>query len=117
MRIFIPLTLLFTASVFVGCSQQQTADTAASDTTADATTTTVAINQNCPIMGSEVADDGGTYDWNGKTVGFCCPECIDAFAEMSDEEKTEALANAENESDEHGEHDHEEHGHDDATES
>ena len=68
-------------------------------------------------MGSAVTADGGRYDWNGKTVGFCCPECIDAFAEMSDEEKTEALADADGTTDDHGEHDHGEHSHGDSDES
>ncbi len=104
--------------VAVGCSDQQPADTAAS-TDSGTTAVSAAINKNCPIMGSAVTADGGRYDWNGKTVGFCCPECIDACAEMSNMEKTEALADADDSSADNGDHDHgkHEHGHDDAKES
>jgi len=112
------LTLLFTVTTLIGCSDEQATDTTSDTTTVDASTT-VAINKTCPIMGSAVTDDGGRYDWNGKTVGFCCPECIEAFAEMSDDEKTEALADADDSSADHGDHEHgdHDHGHGDAEES
>lgn len=118
MRTFISLTLLFALTSITGCSDQQSTDTA-SESGADPSATAVAINKTCPIMGSAVTDDGGRYDWHGKTVGFCCPECIEAFAEMSDEEKTQALADADDSSADHGDHDHGEHdhGHEDAEES
>lgn len=65
-------------------------------------------NSTCPCMGGKV--DGSTnVEWNGKTIGFCCPPCIDEWNEMTDEERTAALAEASEEAD-HGDHDHADHG-------
>jgi hypothetical protein len=37
-------------------------------------------NAKCAVMGEDV--DGETYtEWNGLRVAFCCPGCIEAFAE------------------------------------
>lgn len=93
MKSCISLAAILAAITFCGCSQQPSSspeNSASSETTAVPAT----INTNCPVMGSPVTDDGGRYDWNGKNVGFCCPECIEAFAEMSDEEKATAIADA-----------------------
>lgn len=54
----------------------------------------VAMNANCPIMGSPVKPDGGSADYNGKTVGFCCPGCVDKWTSLSDEDKAKKLAEA-----------------------
>jgi len=54
----------------------------------------VSINETCPVMGNEVEDDGGSTEWKGKTVGFCCPKCIDKFEAMSDDGKKAALEKA-----------------------
>lgn len=68
-----------------------------------------AVNSICPIMGGKI--DGATStEWDGKTVGFCCPPCVDEWNTMSDEEKAEALAGGE--SSDHGDHDHGDHDHD-----
>jgi len=37
------------------------------------------VNANCPISGKKVKDDGGTYMYEGKMYGFCCPGCIEKF--------------------------------------
>lgn len=73
------------------------------------------INTHCPIMGSEV-DPEMTVDYEGKKVAFCCPPCLDEWAEMSAEEKKAALEKAasggghEGHAD-HGDHaDHADHG-------
>ena len=52
------------------------------------------MNANCPIMGSPVKADGGSADYNGKTVGFCCPGCIEKWTALSDEDKAKKLAEA-----------------------
>ena len=105
MKHLVPLTLLFTIVSFVGCTQEQPIETVDNDT---ASTTVAASNAHCPIMGGEVTDDGGRFDWNDKTIGFCCPGCIEKFEALSDEEKAAALAKADAEHKGHdqGAHDH-----------
>lgn len=104
MKYFIPLTLLVAGAAFVGCSKQQ--ETATSGEEASPVTV-AAINENCPIMGGAVTEDGGQVSFNGQTVGFCCEECIEKFQALSDDEKTEALTKAEHAHG--GEHDHGDH--------
>lgn len=94
MKSLIPFALMIAAATLSGCSQQPAETTGDSGNAPSTAAATATINHNCPIMGSPVTDDGGRYDWNGKNVGFCCPECIEAFADMSDEEKTAAIAEA-----------------------
>lgn len=44
------------------------------------------INAVCPVMGGEVSKDTPhKTEYNGKTIGFCCPGCIETF--NSDPEK------------------------------
>ena len=44
------------------------------------------INATCPVMGGKVSKDTPyTAEYNGKTIGFCCPGCIETF--NSDPEK------------------------------
>jgi len=39
-----------------------------------------AVNQYCAIQKDNKIDPAGkTYIYNGKTIGFCCPDCIDEF--------------------------------------
>ena len=52
------------------------------------------INANCPMMGEPVTADGGTADFNGEQVGFCCPGCSKKFNALDDAEKTAKLAEA-----------------------
>jgi len=104
MRLFSILSLLIAGTVMVaGCSESQTAAAVA-----------VASNSHCPIMGSEVTDDGGRVTWDDETIGFCCPSCIEKWNALSAEEKAEKLASADStDSDghDHGEHEgHGEHG-------
>ncbi|MEE2843174.1 MAG: hypothetical protein VX761_01545 [Planctomycetota bacterium] len=52
------------------------------------------VNQLCPIMGSAITDDGGTTEYNGKLVGFCCAGCDRPWSELSDADKAAKLAAA-----------------------
>lgn len=89
--------LLLPLAAIVGCADGGGATAAAG----------AAVNTVCPCMGGKI--DGKTsVEWNGQTVGFCCPPCIDTWNEMSDEERTKALAEAEE-----GDHDHDHGSHDD----
>ncbi len=110
MRFF--LSAVFLTVSIVGCTDQQ--PSGASAGSSDASAAANVINDHCPVMGGDVTPDGGTYEWNGKTIGFCCAECVEKFARMSDEEKAAALAKAESGSGDHHDHDHGDHeGHDD----
>jgi len=81
--------LLVGAMILVGCNQSAPTDSAE---TADVSSKTA--NKVCPIMGGEVTAEGGTIEWNGKLIGFCCPGCEPKWEKLSDEEKSEKLAEA-----------------------
>lgn len=42
-------------------------------------------NKFCPVKGEEVDPDAQTVEYDGKTIGFCCPGCDGKF--QSDPEK------------------------------
>jgi hypothetical protein len=108
MKFLCLLTFVCSGILITGCADDGGAVVAAS----------APINKVCPCMGGKV-DGTTTVDWNGKTVGFCCPPCIETWNEMSDDERTTALAEAaergvRHDHDEHGHHgDHDEQEHDD----
>ena len=38
------------------------------------------INKLCPVSGDKISANGKfSYDYQGKTYGFCCMKCIKAF--------------------------------------
>lgn len=84
------IAVLLTA-VLAGCSQQTTDSNG--DKSGPASSTITLTNAVCPMEGGK-ASDAVTVEWNGKTIGFCCPECIPAWNELSDEEKEAQLAAA-----------------------
>lgn len=96
---FVVSLLSFVA--FAGCNPPATTDTGNADPPAVATTDT--YNQVCPIMGGEVTAEGGTVEWDGKTIGFCCDGCDEKWEALSEDEKAEKLAAAQ--ADAEGEHD------------
>ncbi len=53
------------------------------------------VNVKCPMMGSELNPDEVNEDlkhtFRGETVGFCCLPCLDAWDDLSGEEKAEEL--------------------------
>lgn len=53
------------------------------------------INTVCPIAGKPLNPEKEiTLNWEGKTIGFCCPNCEKKFEAMSTEEKTAKLTAA-----------------------
>ncbi len=78
------------AAFIVGCAESDNGSASSSGSVAAATP----VNENCPIMEGKVTPEGGTVQWNGKTIGFCCEGCDEKWAELSEEEKAEALAEA-----------------------
>jgi len=87
-----------------GCSES---DTESFNTPAVDVTLT-SVNQLCPIMGSTVTEDGGTTEFDGKLVGFCCPSCDGKWSNLSTTDKAAKLASA---YEAHGDHEHGEHEH------
>ena len=103
---FLQLASLLSALTFaVGCGSP-----VAEQNQTEPAPTVVLANTVCPIMGDAVNEELTTI-WNGKTIGFCCAECLPEWNKLSDDEKSEKLASAGTES--HGDHDHGEHTHDD----
>lgn len=51
----------------------------AADKKKPATTQAAIVNKKCPISGDDVDPKVKTVNYKGKTVGFCCEECIDKF--------------------------------------
>jgi Zn-finger nucleic acid-binding protein len=102
------LTLLSIVLISVaGCSES---DTESSNPPAVDITLTP-VNQLCPIMGSAVTEDGGTVEFDGKLIGFCCPSCDGKWSKLSDTDKAAKLAAAHDGHDHDG-HDHDGHDHD-----
>jgi hypothetical protein len=99
------------AAASVGCDKSPTTETV--DTPSEPVNTVATVNEYCPIMGGKVSEDGGTVEWNDKTIGFCCDGCDEKWLALSDEEKAEKLAAAQvkaesdtGHDDHHGEHEH-----------
>jgi YHS domain-containing protein len=46
---------------------------------ADPTTQPTAINKLCPVTHDPVDPKIPTIEYKGKTIGFCCSDCIKAF--------------------------------------
>lgn len=100
MRNFAAVCLLGCVILMTGCA----------DAEPEVLAVAAPVNTLCPIMGHEVTDDGGRVDFDGQTVGFCCPGCIDQWNALSAEEKAASLASPPAHDDEpagdHGGHDH-----------
>lgn len=101
------ITALAVMTALVGCSSDDGGETA---------TPTVEINlvnTHCPIMGHEVTDDGGRTNYDGGTVGFCCPGCVEKFNALDEVAKVDALATkGKGISEDAHDHDHDGEGHD-----
>lgn len=82
MRFFISSTLVVALALASRCTQQ------------NQPTPSSPMNTACPIMGGEVAADGGTTTWKGRTIGFCCEGCLPLWNEMAEEEKAAKLSEA-----------------------
>ena len=42
------------------------------------------VNKKCPVSGDDVDPKGKTVTYKGKTIGFCCNDCIDLFNKNPD---------------------------------
>ncbi|MCC6676606.1 MAG: hypothetical protein IT436_05635 [Phycisphaerales bacterium] len=79
------------AAAMAGCSSEQKT-TAKAETKAEAPAA-MSVNKTCPI-GGHAAVASKTVAYKGKTIGFCCSDCIESFNGMSEAEKDAVLAKA-----------------------
>jgi YHS domain-containing protein len=40
---------------------------------------TTPVNKKCPISGDDIDPKGKTVTYKGKTIAFCCDDCIEKF--------------------------------------
>jgi YHS domain-containing protein len=77
------LALLAGVAAYVSAEDQPASQPTSEPSSAPATQASAengAVNQFCAIEKENKIDPKGkTYTYNGKTVGFCCPDCIDEF--------------------------------------
>lgn len=67
---------------------------AASQKAKEAVASDEVINDTCPVMGGKVSNDTPyRVTYKGKTIGFCCAGCVDAF--KADTAKYEKKLNSE----------------------
>ncbi|MCG3181437.1 MAG: hypothetical protein BIFFINMI_03831 [Phycisphaerae bacterium] len=79
----------FTAA---GCAQSApTAAASQQSTVPQATETQTPANARCPMMGGSVHASAGTRQFEGKTVGFCCPGCPAKWDQLTDAQKKAKL--------------------------
>lgn len=45
------------------------------------------VNSICPMMGNPVEAEGGSAEFNGHTIGFCCPKCAGTWEAESEQDK------------------------------
>ena len=60
------------------------ADKPADKPTTVASTQPAPVNKKCPVSGEDVNPKGKTVQYKGKTVGFCCDDCIEMFNKNPD---------------------------------
>lgn len=72
------LATLLTVTLLLGaCACEKTASA----------TSAGMINTKCPISGEDLDGKGPTVDYHGKTIGFCCNNCVKKFNAMDDATK------------------------------
>jgi YHS domain-containing protein len=62
----------------------EAADKPAATTKPAATQPATPVNKKCPVTGEDIDPKGKTVQYKGKTVGFCCDDCIDMFNKNPD---------------------------------
>jgi YHS domain-containing protein len=73
------LSAFVLASLAVAPATQPSSSGSSSSSSSAATTKPTAVNTVCPIGKEPVDPNCKTYEYNGKTIGFCCPGCIADF--------------------------------------
>lgn len=52
------------------------------------------INTVCPIGGHKLDGEALKVNYKGKTIGLCCPDCVEEMNKMSEAKRDEVLAKA-----------------------
>ena len=107
-HLFTALAVAGLALPLAGCADSEQPAETTTVQPAPAMTETSLANEVCPIMGG-AAKPSVTATWQGKTIGFCCEECIPEWNSLTDEQKEAKLlaAAAEAKSDSAGDAEHE----------
>jgi YHS domain-containing protein len=84
LKIFLGLMIcgcvLVAASAFVGADEKKDAASTQPSTAPSTQASDKPINKYCAVeKENEIDAKGGTYVYKGKTIGFCCPDCVDEF--------------------------------------
>ena len=88
--VVLPIALLALA----GCKSTCAACDAGKDMDHHDASPAMFVNDTCPIGGEAVEADGGSADYKGSTVGFCCPGCKGGWEDMSEADKDAFVAKA-----------------------
>ena len=54
-------------------------------------TASATINRKCPIMGDPVDAEAPTVRYKGRTIGFCCGDCVPEWNGLSAAKKDQHL--------------------------
>jgi YHS domain-containing protein len=83
MKLFVVLLTvsLGFAAASLKAEEKKAAAATTQPTTAPSTSPAAATpaNQKCPVSGDPVAAKGKTVIYQGKTIGFCCDDCVEPF--------------------------------------
>jgi YHS domain-containing protein len=73
------LFLITGVIAFTLAAEKPAASQPAGPATTQPAPNTTPVNKKCPISGDDVDPKGKTVTYKGKTVGFCCDDCIEKF--------------------------------------
>jgi hypothetical protein len=90
MKTLLPVILLAT-SLLCACADQSTKPEAKA-AGGDGAPVAAAVNAQCPVSGKPVDPAIPAASLQGHAIGFCCEQCPETFAAMSDADKVAALA-------------------------
>jgi YHS domain-containing protein len=73
-------TSICAALLAVGCDHPAASSASTAPSTAPVAASNGAINKYCAVETDNKIDPNGvTYQYKGKIIGFCCPDCVDTF--------------------------------------
>jgi len=89
----IALSVAALTIALAGCNSSE--KTTSASTAETKTVNTKAVNARCPIAGEELGGaPAKTVAYHNQTVGFCCANCANKWAALTDAQKDSKLAAA-----------------------